>query len=97
MNSRHRKTRDAIFKDPVSKTLVWADVENMLVGIGCSMTEGAGSRVRFVYGTHVYAAHRPHPEKEAKPYVIRAVRDYLTLIGHAPPAPPKTPKKAKKR
>jgi hypothetical protein len=27
MNSRHRKTLEAIFRDPVSPTIVWNDVD----------------------------------------------------------------------
>lgn len=91
MNSKQRKTMEAVLRDPVSRTLVWTDVESMLVSLGCTLTEGAGSRVRFTYGTHVYATHRPHPGKEAKPYMIRDVRAFLTLTGLSPQPTGKKP------
>ena len=47
MNSKHRKTLEAVFRDPVSGTLEWAAIENLLVAAGCTIIEGSGSRVRF--------------------------------------------------
>jgi hypothetical protein len=35
MNSRHRKTLDAVFADPVSATLEWAAIEGLLLAVGC--------------------------------------------------------------
>lgn len=66
MNNRQRKTLLAIFSDPVSGSIAWADVESLLVGIGCTVIEGSGSRVRFERDGHLAFFHRPHPEKEAK-------------------------------
>lgn len=84
MNSRHRKTLAAIFKDPVSRTIVWKDVENLLVGLCSTLTHAQGSRLTFSYNTHILNMHKPHPQKEAKAYQIREVREFLTLTGHAP-------------
>ncbi|MCJ2062270.1 type II toxin-antitoxin system HicA family toxin [Methylobacterium sp. J-088] len=84
MNSRHRKTLTRVFTDPVSGTIEWNAVEALLVAAGCVVVEGSGSRVRFAFGPegeHVETFHRPHPEKEAKRYQIRAARAFLTKIG----------------
>lgn len=84
MNSRHRKTLEIVFTDPVSGTLAWADVEGLLIAAGAQVIEGRGSRVRFVCGDEVETFHRPHPAKEAKRYQVRAARDFLERIGVIP-------------
>ncbi len=84
VNSKHRQTLAAVFTDPVSGTLVWADVERLLIACGAQVVEGNGSRVRFVFGREVETFHRPHPAKEAKRYQVRAARDFLERIGVRP-------------
>jgi hypothetical protein len=84
MNSKQRKVLAIIFADPVSRTLEWSVIENLLVSIGCEVIEGSGSRVRFAIGAEVEAFHRPHPAKEAKRYQVLAARDFLTRIGIVP-------------
>ncbi|CAN7185229.1 type II toxin-antitoxin system HicA family toxin [Pararhizobium sp. LjRoot255] len=84
MNSKHRKTLATIFKEPVSGTIDWADIESLLVAVGCTVIEGNGSRVRFSFATEVESFHRPHPAKEAKRYHVRAARDLLLRIGVKP-------------
>jgi hypothetical protein len=84
MNSRHRKTLEAVFRDPVSPTIVWADVENLLVAAGCHLVEGNGSRIRFEKDGLVAFFHRPHPDKEAKRYQVRDARLFLKQLGIEP-------------
>ena len=84
MNNRHRRTLDAVFADPISGTLAWADVEGLLVAAGARIIEGRGSRVRFEKDGEVETFHRPHPAKEAKRYQVRAARSYLERIGVTP-------------
>lgn len=84
MNSKHRKTLEVVFTDPVSGTVAWADVEGLLIAVGAQVVEGCGSRVRFVCGDAVETFHRPHPAKEAKRYQVRAARDFLERIGVIP-------------
>jgi hypothetical protein len=84
MNSKHRKTLEAIFRDPVSGTLEWASIEALLVAVGCRVIEGSGSRVRFEFRGEVEIFHRPHPAKEAKRYQIRTARSFLLRIGIKP-------------
>jgi hypothetical protein len=84
VNSKQRRTPEAIFTDPVSGTIAWADVEGLLIAVGCTVVEGSGSRVRFVRGTEIEAFHRPHPAKEAKRYQVRAARAYLQRLGVEP-------------
>ena len=84
MNSKQKKALAAVFADPVSGTLEWAAIENLIVSIGCEVIEGSGSRVRFVLGAEAETFHRPHPAKEAKRYQVRAARSFLTRIGIVP-------------
>ncbi|HEX7709808.1 MAG TPA: type II toxin-antitoxin system HicA family toxin [Sphingomonadaceae bacterium] len=84
MNSKHRKVLAAIFADPVSGSIEWAAIENLLIAAGCQVVEGSGSRVRFVKDGVVASFHRPHPAKEAKRYQVRDAREYLTKIGVKP-------------
>jgi hypothetical protein len=84
MNSRHRKTLAAVFAEPTKSNIPWTDIEALLKAVGCKVIEGSGSRVRFVFENKSFAAHRPHPQKEAKEYVVRALRDYLNTIGFTP-------------
>ena len=67
VNNRQRKTLAAIFSTPTPKTMVWADIEALLLAIGCQVLEGEGSRVRFIKDDVIGYFHRPHPKKEAAP------------------------------
>ena len=80
MNARQRKTLEAVFADPVKSNIAWADIESLLVAVGCRVIEGSGSRVRFEFKGIIAAFHRPHPAKEAKRYQVRDTREYLTKI-----------------
>ncbi len=84
MNGKHRKTLADVFDPGCRATLEWARIETLLLAIGCQRVEGRGSRVRFVFGTHVATFHRPHPAKEARPYQVEDARDFLLSIGVRP-------------
>ena len=84
MNTRHRKTLEAIFAEPTKANIAWGDIEAALIAVGCTLKEGSGSRVRFKFGTEILLIHRPHPQKEAKAYVVRATREFLAKIGIEP-------------
>lgn len=84
MNSKHKKTLKAVFADPVSPAIEWADIEHLLIAVGCEVIEGSGSRVRFVKDGLLENFHRPHPDKEAKRYQVRIARDYLIKLGVKP-------------
>ena len=84
MNSKQRKALAAIFTDPVSGTIEWAMIENLLLAAGCRVIEGSGSRVRFEKDGEIESFHRPHPAKEAKRYQVRAAREFLIRLGIEP-------------
>ena len=84
MNSKQKRTLNLVFKDPISSTLIWKDIESLLISVGAAVVEGNGSRVRFHKDEIIATFHRPHPKKEAKPYQVRGVRIFLTQIGVKP-------------
>ena len=81
MNSKQKRILAQIFKDPVSASMVWKDIESLLVSAGAEVVEGNGSRVRFHKAGVIAVFHRPHPKKEAKPYQVRDARTFLKQIG----------------
>ncbi len=84
MNSKQVKTLQTLFETPVSAAIAWADIESLLLAVGCDLVEGSGSRVRFVKGDEMETFHRPHPAKEAKRYQARAAREFLIRLGETP-------------
>jgi hypothetical protein len=81
MRTKHRKTLELIFEDPVRPDILWADVESLFRDLGAQITEGSGSRVRvFLNGVRA-VFHRPHPNKKADRGKVRSVRRFLTEAG----------------
>lgn len=84
MNSKQQKTLTAIFKNPVNGNLEWQQIESLLKSLGCKVVEGSGSSVTFeLQGKRAYF-HRPHPQKEALKYRVKAVKDFLISVGIKP-------------
>ncbi|MDR1662249.1 MAG: type II toxin-antitoxin system HicA family toxin [Azoarcus sp.] len=84
MNSKHRKTLVAIFADPINGALEWARIESLLLAVGCTVTERAGSAVMFSRDGFVLQVHRPHPQRDALRYRVREVREFLRDLGVVP-------------
>lgn len=84
MNSVHRKTLMAVFATPTPLTLEWRKIESLFVALGSKVIEGSGSRVRFELNGVVASFHRPHPQKEAKPYQIKDAKEFLSHAGVQP-------------
>lgn len=84
MNNRHRKTLALVFAEPAPRTLAWADIEAMLIAASALCLNKGGSAVTFTLLGERLDVHRPHPQKEAKPYVVRNARRFLELAGVKP-------------
>lgn len=82
--SRHPKTLQAIFADPVRASIKWADVESLLVHLGAEVSEGSGSRVRIALNGIRAVFHRPHPRKEMDKGAARSMRRFLSEAGITP-------------
>lgn len=83
MNKRHQRTLHAIFSTPVPTNLEWRRVENLFIALGAKVSERGGSRVRFELRDVVATFHKPHPQKEAKPYQVRRAQRFLQEAGVA--------------
>lgn len=84
MNKTHQKTLDAIFSLPINSSLEWRRIEMLFIALGARVIEGNGSRVRFELNGVVASFHRPHPQKEAKPYQVRDAKAFLVQAGVNP-------------
>ena len=62
----------------------WLDIESLLVTCGAQILEGDGSAIRIVLGNRRAYMHRPHPQKEAKAYQVKAIRELLQSAGIKP-------------
>lgn len=84
MNSKQKSTLKAVFSKPVPTSLEWARIESLFLAAGARSIEGNGSRVRFELNGVIATFHRPHPDKEAKPYQVRDARVFLEQAGVTP-------------
>lgn len=81
MKSKHQKTLQAIFEDPVRANILWADIESLLSALGAEISEGRGSRVRIVLNDVRAVFHRPHPRKKTNKGAVKSMRRFLIEAG----------------
>jgi len=77
VSTKHKKIYDKIFKDPITP-IDWPKIESMLVALGAEVEETKGSGVSFFLNNVQANFHRPHPGNEAKRYVVKKLREFLT-------------------
>ena len=78
MNSAQRKTLAAIFVRPTRADIRWSDIEALVIGLGGTVEERAGSRVAVRLNGIVAVFHRPHPKPDTKKGAVDAVRMFLS-------------------
>ena len=81
MRSKHRKTLDLIFEDPVHPDILWSEIESLFKALDAEITEGKGSRIRVHLNEVRAVFHRPHPRKETDRGTVRSVRRFLIEAG----------------
>ena len=81
MNSKHRKTLETVFKNPIQANIQWSDVEGLFVALGANLSEGAGSRVRVKLNGIRAVFHRPHLQKVTDKGAVNSVRKFLENAG----------------
>ena len=81
MQSKHHKTLQEIFDEPVRSNILWADIEDMLRALGATIKEGNGSRVRIMLNEVSAVFHRPHPRKETDKGAVKSMRRFLIEAG----------------
>jgi len=84
VNARHRKTLAAVFARPTLASIVFSDIEALVMALGGTVAEREGSRVRMELAGQQWRCHRPHPGKEAKRYQIEEAREFLARAGVNP-------------
>ncbi len=84
MDSKHRKTLEAIYEKPERANIIWRDVEALFVALGAEISEGNGSRVRVALKGVRAVFHRPHPRKETHKGAVKSVRRFLEAAGVKP-------------
>jgi hypothetical protein len=84
VDSRHRKTLEAIFEKPERANIHWRDVESLFIALGAEISEGKDSRVRVALKGVRAVFHRPHPRKETNKGAVRSVRRFLEAAGVKP-------------
>ena len=84
MNAKHRKTLRAIFTKPTSPSIVFNEIEALLLALGGQVHEREGSRIKIIIKGEQWRCHRPHPGKEAKRYQVEEIRELLERIGEQP-------------
>ena len=81
MNSKHKKTAELIFRNPVQADILWTDIEGLLAALGGELSEGSGSRVRVKLNGVRAVFHRPHPERTTDKGAVNSVRRLLENAG----------------
>ncbi len=81
LTSKHQKTLQAVFANPVRSNIHWSDIESLLAACGAEISEGNGSRVRIALNGVRAVFHRPHPQKETDKGTVASLRRFLTEAG----------------
>jgi len=84
VNNRQKAVLALIFKNPVSASIIWTDIESLLKGVGAEISEGRGSRVRIALNGVRAVFHRPHPQSTTDKGAVKSVRKFLTEAGIHP-------------
>ena len=64
-----------------SISIVWKDIEALLIALGAELSEGRGSRVRISLNGVRAVFHRPHPKKETNKGAVVSMRRLLKEAG----------------
>lgn len=81
LSSKHRKTLQTIFDNPVRSDVEWKKIESLLTALGGELSEGRGSRIRVALNNVRAVFHRPHPQKETDKGALKSVRRFLKEAG----------------
>ena len=84
MKAKHRKTLEDIFKKPALSSILWKDIEALLISLGADISEGEGSRIRIKLNNVRAVFHRPHPKKETDKGAVASMKRFLENAGIKP-------------
>lgn len=78
MNTKQRRTLDAIFRIPTPAEIPWNEIVSLFGALGATVQQRAGSRVAVTLNGVVAVFHEPHPEHRARRLLIGDVKEFLT-------------------
>ena len=81
MNSKHKKTMELVFKNPIQANILWTDIVALFVALGGELSEGSGSRLRVKLNGVRAVFHRPHPQKTTDKGAVNSVRRFFENAG----------------
>ncbi|MEW5767763.1 MAG: type II toxin-antitoxin system HicA family toxin [bacterium] len=81
MKSKHQKTLEAIFEEPIRRDIKWDEVVSLIMALGGSVRHKRGSARRFDLKGISFNIHEPHPQNELKRYAVKGLRDFLITAG----------------
>src|SRR4051794_21500924 len=85
LNSKNRKTLEAIFETPVRSDIAWSDIEGLLRALGGIVdSKRKGSRVGVSLRGVRAVFHEPHPNPSTDKGAVKNVRDLLVRCGIRP-------------
>jgi hypothetical protein len=84
MKLKHQRVFEAIFAVPARGSIVFSEIEALILALGGSIREGSGSRVVFELKGSLQYLHRPHPGKEAKIYQVEVLRERFSQLEVTP-------------
>ena len=84
MNAKHRKTLAAIYARPTPASIPFTEIEALIKGLGGTVAQREGSRLKIELKGEQWRCHRPHPGKEAKRYQVEEARELLERTGIRP-------------
>lgn len=81
LSKKQQKVLDSIFENPIRADVEWKDIENLLIALDATLSEGKGSRVRIYLNGIRAVFHRPHPKKETDRGALKSMRRFLIESG----------------
>ena len=83
LNTKERRTLDAIFRRPVPADIRWEDIKSLFRACGVEITQGNGSRIRVKCNDIRMTFHEPH-KGETDKGTVQSVRKFLRDAGVLP-------------
>ena len=84
MNAKQRTALRLVYKQPTSASVVFSQIESLVLALGGTVTEREGSRIKIALQGEQWHCHRPNPGKEAKRYQVEECRELLQKLGIEP-------------
>lgn len=81
MNTKYKRTLEAIFHEPVRSDVKLKEIKNLLIALGAEISEGRGSRVRVALKGVRAVFHRPHTQKVTDKGDLKSVKRFLITAG----------------